>query len=189
MATVVKPYTFASGAAAYAEHVNANFDQVYATVNGDIDLTNLRDDGFITSFQFHRAGLIPASGDAPVNFTFTWPTITAPAGALQLTISEIGISFSSTTGGAAPTGIARLKLYELTALGIYNPTGGQVDAVAKFTPVIDTAFTAGYTTLKAGKTYALRIFSVVDGGSESNAHDVDVWLEGKANLFERYTGL
>mgnify|MGYP003137752243 CR=1 FL=1 len=75
MAAVVKPYTFAAGAAAYAEHVNSNFDQVTATINGDLDLANLRDEAFITSFNFHHAGLIPASGGTARKFLFSWPTL------------------------------------------------------------------------------------------------------------------
>ena len=188
MATIVKPYTFSASAAAYAEHVNANFDQAYACVNGDLDLTNLLDDSFVTSFQFHRDGLIPASTGLPAAFTFTWPTINTTGGTVELTISEIGIAFSNTTGGGAVTGIARVELYELTALGVYNSMDGRADATAKFTPGTDTSFGVGFTTLHAGKTYALSIKSVVDGGNESNAHDVDVWLEGRTQLFERYTG-
>ena len=100
----------------------------------------------------------------------------------------MGIAFTATTGGAAAAGTARVELYELTALGVYNYMDGRADATAKFTPVTDTSFGGGFTTLHSGKTYALIIQSVVSGGSQFNAHDIDVWIDVKASLLERFTG-
>lgn len=189
MATITKPYTFSAGAYAYAEHVNANFDTLHAELNGNLDLANLRAEQFIWSAQFHHAGLIPAStvgGGAERKFAFTLPSITKEGGgSVEITLTEVGVAFNNTTGGAAPTGKARVHLYKYVDPN-WVTMGVDVFATAKFTPGVDTTFVVGSTALVANTTYALGVQSQVDG-AESNAHDIDVWVEGKASLFGRHT--
>jgi len=187
MALITKHYTFASGANAYAEHVNANFDQLYAEVNGNLNLANLRAEQFIWSVRFHHVGLCPPQTGTARSFVFTWPTITQEGGAtVELTITELGVAFSNTTGGAAASGFCRAQIYEWDGAA-WDHMGFTPTAEEKFTPAADSSAGAGYTTLHAGKTYKIDLQSSNEL-DESNAHDIDVWLEGKASLFGRHTG-
>ena len=177
MATVIKPYTFSANTPAYAEHINANFDMPYGEINGALDLANLRDEQFIVSLNFHCEGAVPASTADAREIIFKWTQA-------NVTLNEMGIAYTATAGGAAAEGYVRVELFEWNGAA-WVSMNASIAAITLFGAVYDTAFSTTPDYLVTNTTYKLKIQSVQDGdGDESNATEVDVWIEGRASLAE-----
>ena len=71
MGTIVKNYTFASGATIFASEINSNFDTVYNLINGNIDNDNLDTNAAIAGSKVDLSSSGPIGGTTPSTSSFT----------------------------------------------------------------------------------------------------------------------
>ena len=168
-----------AGQAAVASQVNDNFTTLYTAVNGQLDASNIKTNQWLDTKTFYCSS---TSGTTKKYFIFR----NGSHGGNGI-IKEIGIAFSSHSGGSLNAGTTiNVNLYRIidaTAMpagGMSKLNTASVGASALNTPIVSTSFNS---VLTANTAFVFELVPTSSGGSDFNGQDISFWITYAGTIF------